>query len=433
MPPKQKPKKKTLVVQGTIDEVKRYWPDYTINADNILQPKRDFVIHFYARCVNDLDQKIAFLTKLNPPPLLEGYTEEERLYINLSKIAALREADFMLGDLYVFEPKRLNSHMLITMHHLISTENEMEKLIKICDKVLEQKDMIQINEEKLNAIRGQLFEKQSRITVEKSENKKLEREAAALASKYNETIPLIEKSNLKLEDFKLKCNKRKYDLELKKKNIENLRKIKSELESQIVTEEDYRHLEKKMESLEDEEIKLEEALDSNNLVKLKEDVDLLDSCLPKLNLLKIPEDIFKLSDMRVEVQNEKENVNIIESDTKKSKTAIEEKLVELEGQKLHLTKTNLELQESLRKVTEDSLLGDISLKNKLAAQLYNNQEEIETLKKEIIKIKDNYQILKLKISEKYEVFNCMQNKSFIWLEEIIKKCNQLEEHLCKYS
>lgn len=166
MPPKvKKGGLKDAQAKETVNIVQQYWPQYQISPASIKNPTRAFVLKLYTDCVQNLDEKLAFATRTKQLPHPPGLGEEELLYLKLSRIPSLAEADFKLGDLYTFDPIRVNSHILIIMHFLMFTDSIMDKTVQICNRVFDAKAKMERNKEELEKLKQDKRVKKVNIIV----------------------------------------------------------------------------------------------------------------------------------------------------------------------------------------------------------------------------------------------------------------------------
>lgn len=159
MPPKKKkPALNDEYVQGTMDFVTKRWPEMNITVSMIRNPTREFVLKFYSNYVDELEDIIAEATRSPRVPGPSGLSEEEALFFKLSKIPVLMKTDFKLGDLYQFDPFRINMHFHILIHFLYFTNSIKNQAVNICDRVFDAKQELEDmkeSEEKLKELRIQ--------------------------------------------------------------------------------------------------------------------------------------------------------------------------------------------------------------------------------------------------------------------------------------
>jgi len=383
MPPKSKKGGlKNEQIKQTVTLVKQYWPLLDITPEMIRSSKRDFVIKFYSDCMDNLDDKLAYATRSQHFPLPSGLSEEEALYLRLSRIPALKAANFSLGDLYVFDPVRVNSFIFVIMHYLTFTDTLMDKVVGICNSVFDAKEKAEKDREELERLKQEKMEKEIEYTKAKEERARAKDEATQILPEYEEVTAIIEESKKKCKDKIAEVEKMTSEIDIIKEEIQVLEKKESELKSQIVTEEEYTRLKNSLEAFENQLNNLEEIDVNNGLIEQTENMEYLQACLRKLNNLTLPEELLNLYNYRAQVKNEEESKQALLN--KKNATAyeIETMKTELENEKRSLESKNKELIEKLRILTEQGIKTEHELRKKYEQASKNNQMKILEKKKD---------------------------------------------------
>ncbi|XP_066157116.1 myosin-6-like [Euwallacea fornicatus] len=404
MPPQLKTKKGGLSdsqIETTVRLIRDYWPDYPVNISNIRNPNKLFVLKFYRDCVANLDEKCAYVTKTEAPPDPPGLGEEELLFLKLSRsIPPLMDAHFKLGDLLVFDPKRLNSHILVTMHFLIATEQCINVAFDKCKEVFDMEDKLESDKAEIDKLKEEILVKQQALKTARSENHKLKHTAEQIAPEYTDTVLLIEDSERKCKDSIMEVKKLKISLEALRNDIEKLENTEQLLKEQVVSEQEYYTLKNSLNLLIKEEQRLEEEERTNDLCEQKQQVDLLQTCLHKLEHLKLPSEIFQLAELRSELNNEQQNVDYMTNIQKVSEAEMDKFHSALVTERTVASSERSYLEQELQKTMEKGLLEVAAQKNKLQQFLKEQEATIGDLRQKVSLTETDYQKLNLKMEKR---------------------------------
>ncbi|XP_066249503.1 myosin heavy chain, clone 203-like [Euwallacea similis] len=404
MPPQLKTKKGGLSdaqIETTVRLIRDYWPDYPVNISNIRNPNKLFVLKFYRDCVANLDEKCAYVTRTEASPDPPGLGEEELLFLKLSRsIPPLMDAHFKLGDLLVFDPKRLNSHILVTMHFLIATEQCINVAFDKCKEVFDMQNKLENDKAEIDRLKEEILVKQQTLKTARSENHKLKQIAEHIAPEYTDTVLLIEDSERKCKDSIMEIKKLKTSLETLQKEIEKLENTEQQLKEQVVSEQEYSTLKDSLNLLIKEEQRLEEEEKTNDLCEQKQQVDLLQTCLHKLEHLKLPTEIFHLAELRSELNNEQQNVDYMTNIQKVSEDEMDKFHSALATEKTVACSERNYLEEQLQKTMERGLLEVAAQKNKLQHFLKEQEATICDLRQKVSLTQKDYEKLNVEMQKR---------------------------------
>lgn len=421
-----KPKSKTgglddQQIQATVSLVKLYWPDYPISPSDIRKPSREFVLNFYTNCVKNLDDKCTFVIRSNLIPDPPGLSEEELLYVKLSKIPTLVDADFKLGDLFTFDPKRVNKHIYVTAHFMIFTDSVMDKMVQTCNRVFDTNDKMAQDEEELKKLKEEKIQKEVKMTLAKAENKKLKEITAQLAPKYQEVVTLAENLEKNCKDFMLELEKLKSKAAIQQEDIQKLQKTELELQKQVVTEEEYIRLKSNLESLIKQEENLQEIDEYNGLSREKKDIGHLQRCLSDLNCLNLSEELFEVPELRVHFKNKEETLKYSLGVKQRTKADITQLKTQLENQKQELQKENQKLQKTSKQLVKNFDIEETNIKKKYQNTIEANSNKIEELTKNLEQIEADCKRLKDGLLKGYNSICKIPEMAMGRFEEFLKK------------
>lgn len=420
-------KKKQLLkddeIRETITLVQKRFPQYPISPAMIRNPSKDFVLGFYSRCVEEIENAVAEVTRTRRLHLPSTFSEEEAIFYRLSKIPMLmQEVDFKLGDLYQFDPKRLNTHMFIVAHFMVYLQSIKDETTQICDRVFDAKEKYKQIEEDVQMLKEKKIQKQLVLTNLKQISLDLKDEAAQLLPHYEKAMELIEKSEEKCKDKLLEIEHAKNELKNFEEEIEKLERTKQELQGLVITETEYHTLKNKLESLKVEESNLEDIDINNILLEQKQKIEYLQTCLAKLDQLELPPELYKLHECRAELKDIDQKLEHVINLKKEKKAEIEALQAQLESEKLDLEKVKKDLKNSQKRAD----LGRQKKEELNKAKEYekNNNELKKQEKKRVLeKIEADYDTIKVDVEEKYGQYCQIQDGAMNKLKSIIQKTN----------
>ncbi|XP_050303370.1 golgin subfamily A member 6-like protein 22 [Anthonomus grandis grandis] len=419
MPPKPKQTKQKAKDGGvTADQaehaqnvVKDYWPYYPITRENIMQPTKEFVMNLYEECVKDIEKKLSFLNRNYVAPRYPpNFDPEQILFDKLSRnIPLLQNSGFRLGDLYVFDPKRLRWQILLMMHFLMTTENRMDQVAVLSGEVFDCHEMLQTSKEKIKEQKELKSERMSQVTLAKKEHETLQEAAVPINANYEKTLKAIEETDKKCTGLVLEVERLKSQIDNFQEEIEKYEKTESELKTQVVTQEEYDHLKTIQDCLVKDLEKLEENCSMNGLLELKTNFEYLGKCSQELQHLDLPEELLKLSSSRDQLKREQNDLTYALTTNNTSKAEIKKLELELEQQKQKLTQDIKSLQNELQILTDDAMLKEKELKMSYQEEEGNLNNQIDQLQEGLRKLGADFVKLKQGIINNVKMYLDMKD------------------------
>ncbi|KAF7269646.1 hypothetical protein GWI33_017328 [Rhynchophorus ferrugineus] len=394
MPPKKKkPVLQDEFVQKTVDFVMKRWPEMNITVNMIKNPTREFVLKFYSDCVDELEDTIA-----------------EAILMNM---------DFKLGDLYQFDPFRLNILIHILTHFLYFTSNIKNEAVNICDKVFDGKQQLKDMEENQEQLKELKIQKQMELRDIQDWNKELQRISATITPAYEKTMDLIEKSEENCKHKIFEIEKLKEELRISEEEIQKLEKVEQDLRAQVITESEYKMLKDKLDSLKIEESNLEDIDLNNFLFEQNKQIEHLQICDAKLEQLQLSEDIYKLSEFRKQLQNEQHNLQHILNLHNNEKDELKNKQLSLDNE--NSTKEAMKMQLNELQMMVDEIKAQ-------ETELIRRKEQMDTESSEVMerilklkKLKENQNVLRADIREKYNAICEIQDRTLNKFRHFVTK------------
>lgn len=403
MPPKKNPKKGVLSdeeILKTIALVKQYWPDYSIEINNIRNPSREFVIKFYSHCVANIDEMCAFVTKARPPER-PNLSDEEALFMKMSKIPHLIETDFKLGDLYVFEPKRLNTYMLITMTFLIQIEGVMDKVVTISNCVFNQATELEQDKNELEKLKINCLQCQIDLTTAREQLKKVSQIAEELAPKYAKVVEAREETKEKCKDKIAEITNIKSQQDRVSEEIKRLKEFEFGLQKKLVTKEEMDNLKTTYDQLLMKEQFFTEIDNENDILILKQQLEKMQCWLQDLDSLDLPQELYSLADLRTKLKNEKRTISQLATSLDSSKTKINQVKAELEEEERELSKENTSLLDALEKTNKNGMEQYEECQTKYRNMIKSKEKVKQSSEAQLVAKKVQYSTAVTALQEKY--------------------------------
>lgn len=425
MPPKKNPKKGVLSdeeILKTITVVKQYWPDYPIAITNIRKPTREFVLKFYSDCLANMDDICAFITKARPP-VQPNLSDEEALFMKMSMIPHLIDTDFKLSDLYVFEPRRLNTYMLITMAFLIQIEGVMDKVVKISNHAFNQATDMEHDKNEIQKFKINTLQRQIDLTTAKEELKKVNQIADELAPKYANVLELIEQTKEKCKDTIAEITNVKSKQDHISEEIKGIKELEFELQKQLVTKEEVDNLKVTYDQLMKKEKLFTELDDDNNILISKQQLEKMQCCLQELDCLDLPQELYVLADIRTELKNEKWNISHLATSQDSSKTKMDQLKADLEKEELAMSKENTNLLDALERTNKNGMEEYLECQIKYRNILESKEKEKQNAEEQLVSKSEEYSKAVTALQEKYNILVDKQRSLVENFEHFLNKVN----------
>lgn len=427
MPPKKIHKKGALTdeeISKTIAVVKQYWPDYPIAITNIRKPTREFVLKFYSDYVANIDDICAFVTKTKPP-VPPNLSVEETLFLKMSMIPHLSDIDFKLSDLFVFEPKRLNTHMLVSMAFLMQIESLMDKVVTISNRAFNQATEMEQAKVEIQKLKINTLQRQIDLTTAKEELKKVTEIADELAPKYSNVLELIENTKEKCKDTISEIANIKSKQDHISEEINGIRELESELQKQLVTKEEMDNLKATYDQLVKKEKLFTEQDVDNNILISKQQLEKMQCCLQELDCLDLPQELYALADIRTELKNEKWNISHLATSQESTKIKIDQLKTDLEKKELAMYQENTSLLEALEKINKSGMEEYLECQIRYRNLLESKERLKQTSEEELVSKTEEYHEAVTTLQEKYNILVNKQSLLAQNFEHFLNKVNML--------
>lgn len=427
MPPKKNPKKGGLSddeIMRTIGLVKQYWPDYSIEIKNIRNPSREFVLKFYSDCVANMDEMCAFVTKARPPEP-PNLSDEEMLFLKMSKIPHLIETGFKLGDLFVFEPKRLSTYMLITMTFLIQIEVVMDKVVAISNRAFNQATELEQDKNEIEKLKINSFKCQIDLTTAREQLKKVSQVAEELAPKYAKVLEAREETKEKCKDKIAEIANIKSQQGRISEEIKRLKEFEFELQKKLVTREEMDNLKTTYDQLLMKEQFFTEADNENSILILKQKLEKMECWLQDLDCLDLPQELYSLADLRTKLKNEKRNISQLATSLESSKTKINQLRNELEEEEGELYKENTSLLDALEKTNKNLMEQYQESQTKYRNMIKSKEKVMQSSEEQLVSKRVEYSTAVTALQEKYNTVVNRHHSLVEDFEHFLNKFNGL--------
>ncbi|ENN70805.1 nucleoprotein TPR [Dendroctonus ponderosae] len=400
-------------IQTTIDKIKLCCPDYQIQVSDIRNPTKCSVMQFFGNCIYNMDQKFSSLMReeaLEQEVFPQGCTQEETMYWKLLKIPTLLTEEFALGDLYTFEPKRLNKLMFVTTRYLLFSNTIIDYMMEVCNSVYEARIKGEQNEARLDEAKQKKLDKVAYLAEVKEENAQLAKLAASIAPQYETTLHLIAEWKGRDKQSREQAEKLKIDLQLIESEIEVLKKKENQLKSKVVPEKEYKKLHQDLQALISDAEGLEEVDNNNGLLELKQNVDYLRMCVQELKSFRLPDELLNLSNLRIHFKTEEQNLEYQVAAQKKEQAEINRLNEQLERELAASIAENEALKTILKESTEEAMLKESKAKAEYKSKQYEQQLETEELQKSIAESETEYEKLQAVFLQKLEEIGKQQEE-----------------------
>lgn len=392
-------------IRATIDTIKLYWPQYEIQVFDIRNPTKNSVLSFFTECIAAVDQKYSAVMReeaLDQAVFPAECTQEDIMHWKLLRIPALLQEEFKLGELYTFEPKRLNKLMFVTTHFLVFSNSIIDHMTEECNSIFEAQTRDEQNKARLDEAKQEKLDKLAYLTVAREENAQLAKSVASLAPQFEDVLQLIAECRARGDKSREQAAGLKTDLELLEGEIEALQKKQSQLKAQVVDEKEFRKLQQDLQALISDAQNLEDVDSNNGMLELRENVDYLRMCVQELDKFRLPEEWLQLADLRIRLRTEEEKLEYLAAAQEKEQEEVEELNKRLESELAAVRAQNEFMKNVLKTEAEEAVLKQSKAKAGYRVKQLQQQREIEQLEKSIADSEVEYGMLQADFLQKLD-------------------------------